>query len=131
MFRNALISSSAALAAFKLKLPVTMSLSFEENMNIIGKRYPLYMKYQADVDDKGVIQYLNANLYSDFGIGGNEPIDSLLVSGFESGYDISHWEFSTYIVKTDTPANCFTRSPGEFTFVCTWMNEKFLTFLIL
>ncbi|CAG9861069.1 unnamed protein product [Phyllotreta striolata] len=112
MYRCALISSAAALAAYKLQIPVTMSLSFEENMNIIGKRFPLYVNYEVEVNKAGIIQYLKADLYSDFGIGGNEPFNDLLVSSFENNYDISHWEFSTFVVQTDCHANAYTRSPG-------------------
>ncbi|CAG9860743.1 unnamed protein product [Phyllotreta striolata] len=113
MFRSGLVSSAAALAAHKLQIPVTMSLSIEDNMNIIGKRFPLYMKYQVDVNKQGIIQYLNANLYSDFGIGGNEPFNDLVVDSFKNNYDPSRWEFSTFVVKTDSHANCYTRSPGS------------------
>lgn len=117
MFRNAMVSSAAALAAQKLRVPVTMTLPFEDNVNIVGKRYPFYMKYNVDVDNQGVIQYLKASLYSDLGVGGNEPINTFLLTGIESGYDISAWEFTTNTVKTDTPANCYARAPGKFNFI--------------
>ncbi|KAJ8925554.1 hypothetical protein NQ315_009394 [Exocentrus adspersus] len=116
--RNAIVSTAAALAAYKLKKPVKMWMPLEKNMNVIGKRYPLYATYEVGVNAKGVIQYLKADLYSDFGVGGNEPIDSVLIDLFENCYDISRWAFSTYVVATDTHANCYTRAPGTVEGLC-------------
>ncbi|KAJ8952858.1 hypothetical protein NQ314_007464 [Rhamnusium bicolor] len=110
--RSALISTAAALAAYKLNRPVKMWLSLQKNMSIIGKRIPLSMQYEVGVNDQGVIQYLEADLYSDVGVGGNENPNGHILSLFENCYDISTWTFSTYMVNTDTPANCFTRAPG-------------------
>ncbi|KAJ8952857.1 hypothetical protein NQ314_007463 [Rhamnusium bicolor] len=112
IMRNSLVSTAAALAAYKLNKPVKMWMPLEKNMDVIGKRYPLMTDYEIGVNDKGVIQYLKADLYSDFGVGGNEPMNSLLLDLFENVYDIRTWLFSTYLINTDTPANCFTRAPG-------------------
>ncbi|XP_018569700.1 probable aldehyde oxidase gad-3 [Anoplophora glabripennis] len=112
IMRNTIVSTAAALAAHKLKKPVKMWMPLKKNMNVVGKRYPLYTNYEVGVNDQGVIQYLEADLYSDFGVGGNEPIDSLLIDLFENCYDTSRWSFSTYTVTTDTHANCYTRAPG-------------------
>lgn len=120
IMRNTMVSTAAALAAHKLKKPVKMWMPLQKNMNVVGKRYPLYATYEAGVNDKGVIQYLKADLYSDFGVGGNEPIDSLLIDLFENCYDISRWSFSTYTVTTDTHANCYTRAPGKYVIVVKW-----------
>ncbi|XP_018569701.1 xanthine dehydrogenase/oxidase-like [Anoplophora glabripennis] len=116
--RNSMLCAAAALAALKLRKPVKMWLPLEKNMTIIGKRYPFYANYEVGVNDKGVIQYLEADLYSDVGVGGNEPIIDHLLKGYQNGYDISRWYFSIYTVSTDTPANCFTRAPGTLEGVC-------------
>ncbi|CAH0550925.1 unnamed protein product [Brassicogethes aeneus] len=110
--RNTLPSVAAALAAYKLNQPVKMRLSLEKNMEIIGKRYPCYVKYEVGVNEKGVIQYLNADIYSDFGIGGNEAMFLFLLDCFQSGYLSDTWNVSLYQVHTDTHANCFARAPG-------------------
>lgn len=89
-----------------------MWIPFETNMEVIGKRLPFYVSYEVGVNDKGVIQYMNADLYSDYGVGGNENIDTLILPLFENCYDFSTWNFSTYMVRTDTPANAYTRAPG-------------------
>uniref|UniRef100_A0A6P7EZ01 Xanthine dehydrogenase-like n=1 Tax=Diabrotica virgifera virgifera TaxID=50390 RepID=A0A6P7EZ01_DIAVI len=112
ILRNNLISAAAAVAAHKLQIPIKLVLTFEQNMDIIGMRFPSYMKYKVGVNDTGVIQYLEADVYCDVGVGGNEPFNQLFTTSFENCYNMDSWEFSTYDVKTDTPANCYTRAPG-------------------
>lgn len=113
MYRNAYVSTAAALAAYKLRKPVKMILTCETNMKVIGKRFPLYVDYEVGVNDKGVFQYMNANLYTDYGKGGNEPVDGYIIPLFENVYDYSTWNFSTNTVVTDTPPNAYTRAPGN------------------
>lgn len=120
ILRNTMVSTAAALAAYKLKKPVKMWIPLKKNMTVIGKRYPFYATYEVGVNDKGVIQYLKADLYSDYGVGGNELVEILLRNMFENCYDISRWSFSTYLVNTDTHANCFTRAPGKYRTVNNW-----------
>lgn len=45
--RSALIACACALAANKLKVPVKMVMSLETNMESIGKRFPMYGKYEV------------------------------------------------------------------------------------
>lgn len=82
-------------------------------MRIMGKRLPLYVTYEVGVNDSGVIQYLEADLYSDYGVVGNELVDFVLWPAFQNGYDYSTWNYTTYKVKTDTPSNTWTRAPGN------------------
>ncbi|CAH1997051.1 unnamed protein product [Acanthoscelides obtectus] len=110
--RNSLISTAAAVAAFKLRRPVKIWLPFITNMNVIGKRYPQLTRYEVGVDAKGVMQYLKADIYSDFGVGGNDIIDPMVVDSFQNVYVTDTWRFSTYQVSTDTHANTWTRAPG-------------------
>ncbi|XP_050309802.1 uncharacterized protein LOC126745822 isoform X2 [Anthonomus grandis grandis] len=110
--RNPFCSAAAALAAWKLQKPVSIWMSLSDNMDIIGKRFPLYAKYDVGVNAKGVVQYLEANLYSDFGVGGNEPLDPYIIPSFQNCYNSDTWTFDTYTVKTDLPAFCYTRAPG-------------------
>ncbi|KAJ8949770.1 hypothetical protein NQ318_018999 [Aromia moschata] len=111
--RNTLVSTAAALAAYKLRKPVKMWMPLEANMNVIGKRYPFYVEYDVGVNENGVIQYLEADLYSNYGVGGNENITSLTTDVFQNCYDIDTWTFSIYRVKTDMHANTWARAPGS------------------
>lgn len=111
--RNGLVTVAASLAAFKLNKPVKMWLTLQKNMTVIGKRFPLYVNYEVGTNDTGVIQYLDANLYSDFGIGGNETIEKEIIDIFPNIYNSDTWNYSTFTVSTDTHANCWTRGPGK------------------
>lgn len=111
--RNAYLSSAAALAAYKLKRPVKMQIPFETNMSVMGKRLPFYNSYEVGVNNSGVVQYLKADLYSDYGVGGNENMNHFIVPLFENCYDYSTWNFNTYMVNTDTPGNTYMRAPGK------------------
>lgn len=112
LVRNGIVGAATALAAFKTNRPTKLRLDLERNMNMIGKRNPLYVEYEVGVNNQGVIQYLDAELYSDVGVGGNEPLDPFIRDTFTSGYDTDTWNYTTHIVKTDTTPPCWTRSPG-------------------
>lgn len=112
LVRNGLIGAATALAAFKGNKPAKLRLDLERNMNIIGKRCPLYVKYEVGVNNQGVIQYLDADLYTDIGVGGNEPVDPYLRDTFTSGYDTDTWNYTTHTIKTDKSPTCWARAPG-------------------
>lgn len=79
-----------------------------------GKRYPLYATYEVGVDEKGVIQNMTAELYSDYGIGmGNENVNPWVMDCFENGYNIDKWTYDTFVARTDTPPNTYARAPGR------------------
>nr|CAI5857536.1 unnamed protein product [Callosobruchus analis] len=65
--RSALLSTAAALAAYKLRRPVKIWLPFITNMNLMGKRYPLLCRYEVAVNAQGVIQYLKAGTLEGMG----------------------------------------------------------------
>ncbi|EFA11446.2 uncharacterized protein LOC656938 [Tribolium castaneum] len=110
--RNALISSAAALAAYKLKRPVKIWLPFETNMDMVGKRYPMLWDYEMGVDGSGTIQYLDLTLYSDYGVGGNEPNLPYVLDAVLGAYRTDFWHVKAYKVSTNNPASCYIRAPG-------------------
>ncbi|KAL1516706.1 hypothetical protein ABEB36_000583 [Hypothenemus hampei] len=112
--RNAFLAASVSLAAFKLRKPVRMWMTINDNMDVIGKRFPLYSTYEVGVNGKGIIQYLKAQLYRDEGILSNEPTDDLMVNQFQNCYKVDTWTFDTYTVVTDKASKCFMRAPGNF-----------------
>lgn len=89
-----------------------MQVLFENNMRMFGKRFPMLTEYEMGVNDVGAIQYMKANLYSDYGVGGNENLDHFFPPAFENCYDFATWNFTTYMVITDMPANTYARAPG-------------------
>ncbi|XP_050301532.1 xanthine dehydrogenase/oxidase-like [Anthonomus grandis grandis] len=113
IIRGNYANAAAALAAYKLQKPVRMWMPFHTNMDIIGKRHPFYMKYEVGVNDKGAIQNMTAELYSDSGNGpGNEKLDYMIIDCFESCYNVDSWGFDTFTARTDNTPNCYTRAPG-------------------
>ncbi|XP_039288989.1 xanthine dehydrogenase isoform X2 [Nilaparvata lugens] len=112
--RNNQISALCALCAHLLQRPVRLNLSLETNMQMMGKRFPCYINYEAAVNNDGKIQYLDAKLYQDIGARENESdIVSSTLAFMPSTYDTETWSVTGYSVKTDTPANTWCRSPGS------------------
>lgn len=84
------------------------------NMNVIGKRNPLTMDYEVGVNDKGIIQYLNASLYSDTGSeGGNESVAPFILLCFGNAYNQDPWDVTVYNTRTDNHTATWCRAPGN------------------
>ncbi|XP_018565775.1 indole-3-acetaldehyde oxidase-like [Anoplophora glabripennis] len=111
--RNSLVSTAAAVAAYKLKKPVKIWMPLETNMSVIGKRYPLTSDYEVATDENGVIQYLHNTFYYDHGCGSNEPVMYLLYDTYFGLYNTETWYTNANIVNTDMHASCYTRAPGS------------------
>ncbi|KAF6204371.1 hypothetical protein GE061_002712 [Apolygus lucorum] len=107
------IAVATALAAHKLHRPVRTVLLMEHNMNWAGKRTPTMCEYEVDVDDSGVIQYMDAKMYHDDGHSPNAFNIAMAMHHLAGPYDISTWNVKGYGVKTDTACNCFCRAPGS------------------
>lgn len=75
----------------------------------------VYVDYEVGVNNSGVIQYMDTEVYTGMGVAGNEYIfyDRLLVSLFENCYDISTWNFATNTVMTDIASMTSVRAPGK------------------
>ena len=82
------------------------------------------MDYEVGVDDKGKFQYLNATIYSDYGVGGNEKIIPELIPQIIGIYNSETFKLSGNAVQTDTHANTWCRAPGECTSTAQCYNNK-------
>ena len=82
------------------------------------------MDYEVGVDDKGKFQYLNANIYSDYGVGGNEKMIPELILHITGLYNSETFKLSGNGVQTDTHANTWCRAPGECISVDQCNNNK-------
>lgn len=112
--RNAQISCATALAAWLTRKPVRMSLSLKENMELVGKRFPLAVDYVVKCNSGGVIQQLDAKIYSDHGVGGNEAFNqSNIFDLLTKNYGSDRFDIVYYRTRTDTPANTWARAPGS------------------
>lgn len=115
--RNAIVTCSAALAAHKLQKPVKFWVPLIDNANVMGKRYGCTADYEVGFNDKGVIQYLNTDIYTDYGYaGGNEYINEELVLTFTGTYDSSTWAINSYRAQPDVPTGTWCRAPGIILF---------------
>ncbi|KAF5284774.1 hypothetical protein FQA39_LY04499 [Lamprigera yunnana] len=111
--RANLIACAAALAAHKLQKPVKLWMPFTANMNVIGKRFPLSMDYEVEVDEKGSIQSLDASLYVDVGSSeGNENLTPEVLKVFLSNFENDTWNVKAYSAESNTPAGTWCRAPG-------------------
>ena len=110
--RNGLVACAAALASWKLRQPVKLSLPLRTNMAALGKRFPLSMDYEVGVNDSGVIQYLNCTHYMDVGAQANEDLSNEMVTLFMSAYDPDTFTIDVNKTITDTPTNSWARAPG-------------------
>ncbi|RZC32795.1 xanthine dehydrogenase/oxidase, partial [Asbolus verrucosus] len=111
--RNGLVSCAAALAAWKLRQPVKLSMSMSDNMVAIGKRWPLSTDYEVGVDDQGVIQYLDCTHYTDLGALSNENGSGELLTLFQTNYVHDTFTIHMKTAITDTHTNTWARAPGS------------------
>ncbi|XP_063928230.1 uncharacterized protein LOC135141244 [Zophobas morio] len=110
--RNGLVACAAALASWKLRKPVKLSLPLKTNMAAIGKRFPLSTDYEVGVNNSGIIQYLNCRHYTDVGAQRNEDISNEVVNFFSASYVPDTFTIDVNKTITDTPTNTFARAPG-------------------
>ncbi|KAL7051325.1 hypothetical protein ACKWTF_004430 [Chironomus riparius] len=109
--RPAQLACACALATIKLNKPVRLVLTIEDNMNIIGKRFPLYNEYIVEVNNDGKILKLKNEYVEDNGCSYNEPA-YLTTQHFPNCYDDSVYKVIAKAAKTDTPSNTWCRGPG-------------------
>ncbi|BET01356.1 2 iron, 2 sulfur cluster Hypothetical protein [Nesidiocoris tenuis] len=110
--RASLVACACTLAAYHLNKPVRMVLSMETTMEALGKRCAAYATYEAGVDAKGVIQYLDVRLYDNKGVALNDAVSIFVNDGLENAYDASAFTSNFFAVKTDLPGSAWMRGPG-------------------
>ncbi|KAJ3639859.1 hypothetical protein Zmor_003192 [Zophobas morio] len=111
--RNGLVSCATALAAWKLRRPVKVNLSFSDNVQAIGKRFPFSSDYEVGLNDQGVIQYLTCTHYSDLGASINEIPYGEILNDFLGSYVNDTFEIHMKVAVTDTHNNTWARAPGS------------------
>ncbi|CAG9839731.1 unnamed protein product [Diabrotica balteata] len=112
LVRHGIVSSAAAVAAYKLKKPVKLWLPIEKNFAIIGKRNPVLSNYEVGTDRDGNIQFVNNTFYIDHGKGGNEDLIPFINSALTTTYSSKQRSTSSNTVTTDMHSSCYMRAPG-------------------
>lgn len=111
--RSALVATACAVAADNCKVPVMMVMQLETNMEAVGKRFPIYAKYEGAVNDEGLIQDLDIKTYTEKGAAGNDDTAGEIIRYSSNLYDSDTWKYLCYAVRTDIAPNTFARAPGS------------------
>ncbi|XP_013136122.1 PREDICTED: xanthine dehydrogenase/oxidase-like [Papilio polytes] len=93
------------------------------NIAAVGKRLPCTTLFEVGVNAKGVIQYLNCDLFTDNGYVLNEPLIMIGISIFNNCYNKKTWNYKFYNTITDTASNSWFRSPGTLEIIA---NAEFI-----
>ncbi|KAM3961487.1 LOW QUALITY PROTEIN: uncharacterized protein ACR2FA_004382 [Aphomia sociella] len=110
--RNTQVAVACSLVAYKLNRPCRFVQSLTTNTRALGKRMPCSSQFQAEVNEKGIIQSLTLNVYEDNGYAVNEHLADLGTSIYSNCYDASRWDYKCFNVITDTAKNTYLRAPG-------------------
>ncbi|XP_050344198.1 uncharacterized protein LOC126769439 [Nymphalis io] len=111
--RASQVAAACSLVAYKLNRPCRLINSLTTNMRAVGKRLPCSTNFEVGVNNKGAIQYMNYELYSDNGYVLNEPFLNMTFESFSNCYRTESWNYKAYNGLTDTPSNTWCRSPGS------------------
>ncbi len=105
--RPSQIACACALACHLTKLPIRFVMSFESNMNVIGKRNAMIGEYTIRVDGNGKIVKLDAKIAHDMGCSLNESPRLLADLSYPNCYDASSWNLEIALTKTDAPSQTY------------------------
>ncbi|XP_072948794.1 xanthine dehydrogenase-like [Epargyreus clarus] len=122
--RSNQIALACSLVAYKLNRPCRFIQSLRTNMRAVGKRLSCNTDFEIAVNNQGVIQFINEDMYEDDGYITNEPLIQFAADSHSNCYDKSKWNLKAYNVVTDTPSNTWCRSPGSLEAIA--MAETFM-----
>ncbi|XP_045620965.1 LOW QUALITY PROTEIN: uncharacterized protein [Procambarus clarkii] len=120
--RQQLVVSAAAVAAHKLTRPVRVVLDLATHMTLVGWREPYMSKYEVGFDDAGRLEAVKVDMISDVGHVGNEASVGSLASRLHNTYYLPNVLFRPVIVRTNTAANTWCRTPGTVEAIATMEN---------
>ncbi|XP_060804033.1 uncharacterized protein LOC106135750 isoform X2 [Amyelois transitella] len=110
--RSTQVAAACSLVAFKLNKPCRFIQSITTTMRAIGKRFPCSADFEVAINNDGVIQYMDFNIFEDNGYTVNEQLAILGAKIYNTCYDGSTWNFKCYDCTTDTAKNTWCRSPA-------------------
>ncbi|BBN18891.1 protein MpAO [Marchantia polymorpha subsp. ruderalis] len=112
--RSLIVATACALAAFKLKKPVRMTLDRNTDMVLSGGRHESKATYSVEFNKDGKITSLETNVL----MNGGYPDDyrdllGLLLTKAMKCYNWTSWRHVSKVCRTNLPARSMMRAPGE------------------
>lgn len=111
--RASQIACATALACHLTNRPIRFVMSLESNMRSIGKRPPIYSKYEVDIEPNGTIKTLHNNFVQDCGCSLNDVPTLFFNTFFGNCYDSTLWINNGQNKLTEAPSHTFCRGPGS------------------
>uniref|UniRef100_A0A1B0CJI2 Putative xanthine dehydrogenase n=1 Tax=Lutzomyia longipalpis TaxID=7200 RepID=A0A1B0CJI2_LUTLO len=106
------VACAAAVACYHLRRPVRFVMSIEQNMMIIGKRFPASSYYAVEINKQGIIQKLDCTYYANLGASRNEgPDQPSITAYFTNLYNTTTWSLNIRGVLTDLHPHTWFRAP--------------------
>ncbi|XP_055688260.1 uncharacterized protein LOC129792886 [Lutzomyia longipalpis] len=108
------VACAAAVACHHLRRPVRFVLSIEENMMVIGKRFPSLASYKVEVNNEGKIEKLQITQIINMGVSRNEFTNRQTIINYMTGlYDSSTWSIDFKGAITDLHPHTWFRAPAR------------------
>ncbi|PAV75668.1 hypothetical protein WR25_15164 [Diploscapter pachys] len=114
-FQAGYIAIATAVAAHKLKRPVSTVLSRKDDMAITGKRHPFISKYRVGLDKEKNIQAVDFETYFNAGWAHDvsKEVNMVYVSRSDQSFKFPHMRTWGVPLKTNTVSNTAFRGFGQ------------------
>ncbi|KAH9519698.1 hypothetical protein Btru_070662 [Bulinus truncatus] len=109
---SAIVSAAATLASYVTKRPVRVYVDLAENMKLIGKRFPILVKYKAGCGRDGKLKAIDLDIYIDSGFKQSLLVDEFIHT-LDQGFFSPNWRINHTLVKTNKPTAMPCRAPGS------------------
>ncbi|XP_024376895.1 probable aldehyde oxidase 3 [Physcomitrium patens] len=113
-FRNMQIAAAVAVAAFKLRRPVRVSLDRNTDMQMVGGRAPTKTNFTVGFTKTGKITALKAKTLVESGwfVDNNDFNPMLITSGMKK-YNYGTFDLTTILCRTNNVPKTAVRAPGD------------------
>lgn len=74
----------------------------------------MHSKYKVRVNEEGIIQSFENDIYFDHGNANNENVVEEFFDMYFGTYKTNLWGAAFSVVHTDNPTTCYTRAPGNW-----------------
>nr|KAG5714257.1 hypothetical protein BaRGS_018474 [Batillaria attramentaria] len=106
------IGMATAVAAYRTKRPVRLSLSLSTSMKYAGKRFPLLTRYKAGFSAEGKVEAIHTEFFLDGGYSCSNLFLAELLTQIDQGYYVPNWKMTPHMMKTNKAPGAPCRGPG-------------------